>query len=108
VLGHGANKLSPQKVKMAMALTGKNRHYRWEEILPRHFIEIGRQCGLAEDVPILIQALIEATPAIIRKVESRIPIGFPASVSEPILTGLADAAKKLDNTPASAKRFRPK
>jgi len=97
VLGNGADKLSPQKVRMAMAMTGQNRHYRWQEILPRHFIETGRQCGLSDDVSILIQTLAEAAPAVIRNVESAIPAGFPESVSQPILTGLAAAARKLQN-----------
>jgi serine/threonine-protein kinase HipA len=97
VLGHGANKLSPHKVKMAMAITGKNRHYRWDDILPRHFIETGAQCGLREDCATVIQKMAEATPGVISKIKGILPEEFPESVSEPILTGLEEAAKKLDS-----------
>lgn len=97
VLGHGANKLSPHKVKMAMAITGKNRHYRWDDILPRHFIETGAQCGLKEDCATVIQKMVEATPGVISKIKGILPAGFPESVSEPILTGLEEAAKKLES-----------
>ena len=95
VLGNGANKLSPHKVKMAMAITGKNRHYRWDEIISRHFIENSIQCGLTEDCRSIIQGMVEATPEVIRKVEGMLPKGFPESVSQPIFKGLEDSARKL-------------
>lgn len=96
VLGHGANKLSVHKVKMAMAFTGKNRHYRWDEILPRHMIETARQCGLKNDCASVIQEMVAATPEVIGKIENALPSGFPESVAHPILSGLDEAAKKLD------------
>ncbi|MGZ8983648.1 MAG: type II toxin-antitoxin system HipA family toxin [Methylotenera sp.] len=95
VLGHGANMLSPNKVKMAMAFTGKNRHYHWEGILTRHLIETGLQCGLIEDCATVIQDLAEATPDVISHIENIIPDGFPGSVAQPILSGLEAAANKL-------------
>jgi serine/threonine-protein kinase HipA len=99
MLGHGANKLSPQKIKMAMAITGKNRHYRWNEIRPTHFIEMAAQCGLTENCAFIIKQIVTATPEIIRHIASTLPSTFPQHVSQPILHGLADAAKKLAITP---------
>jgi serine/threonine-protein kinase HipA len=39
--------LTPQKIKLAMAI-GSNRHDRLQEILPRHFYQMGRAAGFAE------------------------------------------------------------
>jgi hypothetical protein len=41
--------------------------------------------------------MAEATPGVISKIKGILPKGFPDSVSEPILTGLEAAAKKLDS-----------
>lgn len=35
MLGNGRGKLSPRKIKMAMAVRGKNRHYVWDQITAR-------------------------------------------------------------------------
>lgn len=40
--------LTPQKIKLAMAI-GDNRHYRLQEIVPRHFYQMGRTAGFAEE-----------------------------------------------------------
>lgn len=96
VLGNGAGKLSPNKVKMAMAFSGSNRHYRWIEILPRHMMETARRCGLNDDCTAIIETLIASTPAVIKKVEEILPADFPESVSIPILAGLRDASQKLE------------
>ena len=101
VLGHGTNKLSPHKIKIAMAFTGKNRHYKWDEILPRHIIETAQQCGLS-DCESLIRKVLEITPEVIAKVTSMIPPEFPEEVAQPILVGLSDAAKKLETKPVSS------
>ena len=46
VLGHGKGKLAPEKVKMAMAVRGTNRHYKWREIRRPHFERTATACGL--------------------------------------------------------------
>jgi serine/threonine-protein kinase HipA len=37
MLGKGRGMLSPHKIRMAMAVCGRNRHYRWKEISARHW-----------------------------------------------------------------------
>src|SRR5256885_4559311 len=34
--------------KMAMAVNGKNRHYRWKDICARHWLETAKRCGFGE------------------------------------------------------------
>jgi serine/threonine-protein kinase HipA len=95
VLGHGAGKLAEQRVRMAMAVSGKNRHYRWSEIRRSHWEETAARCGLGTDVRALIDGLVAQTPGVVDQVRKVIPKGFPARVAEPILKGLAARAKEL-------------
>jgi len=46
ILGRGKNQLVPQKAKLAMAVSGKNKHYKWSDIQPRHWISTATQIGL--------------------------------------------------------------
>jgi serine/threonine-protein kinase HipA len=95
VMGQGAGRLPPQAVTMAMAVWGKQRHYRWSEIRLRHWLATARDCGLATEAPGVIQELIDRTPGAIAEVEATLPRDLPASVSEPILAGAASAARRL-------------
>lgn len=94
LLGDGRNQLSPNKVKMAMAVEGRNRHYRWKEIRVDHWLETGRRCGLPKSGRPLMDQIVERAPDAVRAVRERIPGGFPDSVSEPILDGLLSAATR--------------
>jgi serine/threonine-protein kinase HipA len=80
---------------MAMAVSGKNRHYHWHEIRRRHWRETAARCGLGGDVDGLIEQLVDEIPVAIRKVRTALPAGFPPRVATPILDGLAASAKRL-------------
>jgi len=95
VLGARSGMLSPKKVKLAMAVEGRNRHYLWHGVQRRHWNETARRCGFGRDAENLIEDLVSRTPDVIASVEARLPREFPAKVSEPILTGLRQAAKRL-------------
>lgn len=95
VLGHGKGKLAPEKVKMAMAVRGKNRHYKWHEIRRSHFEQTAKDCGLGSSAQALIDELVERTPRVIEQVRASIPAGFPGAVAASILDGLAQAAQRL-------------
>src|SRR5207245_3945777 len=62
---------------MAMAVHGKNRHYRWKEICIRHWLETAKQCGFGE-MKTIIQDVIARTPVTIQQVRAIVPVGFPA------------------------------
>lgn len=95
VLGHGVGKLHPRKVKMAMAAEGTSRHYHWEKILRRHWIETARRCGMQDEIEPIIEELIAATPQALATASGNIPKGFPAAVADSILNGVEAAAKRL-------------
>lgn len=95
VLGHGPNLVPPQKVRMAMALRGKNAHWKMQEIQPRHWHELAKRHGMAPtgaDSP--YAQIIEQTPAAIAKVQNLLAQGFPEHISTSILQGLSAAAKR--------------
>ena len=94
VIGHGRGKLAAQKITMAMAVFGKNRHYRWAEIKRRHWIETAQRCGLP-GMQALLAELVERTPKVLESVRSQIPKGFPLRLAESILNGVASSAKEL-------------
>ena len=95
VLGHGKGKLAPEKIKMAMAVWGANRHYRWREIRRSHFEQTARDCGLGSSVRAIIDELVERTPEVLQQVGTAIPPGFPDRVGTAILEGLGRAAQRL-------------
>jgi serine/threonine-protein kinase HipA len=95
ILGSGKNQLAPQKAKMAMAVTGKNRHYKWSEIQPRHWIATAKTIGLESTAAEDISRLVADTPAVIEKITRSVPSEFPREVLDPIVDGLAGSAKRL-------------
>jgi serine/threonine-protein kinase HipA len=95
VLGTSTRKLSPKKVKMAMAVEGKQRHYLWHSILYRHWEETAKRCGLGSVFGSLVAELVDRAPEVVDSVSSRLPKGFPDSVASPILEGLRASASRL-------------
>lgn len=95
-LGTGTKQLAPQKVKMAMAVHGRNRHYTWQSIRKPHWVTIARACGIAPvEVDRMIEDLTARTPAVIDRVAGELPRDFPIHVSGPIFDGLRTAAARL-------------
>jgi serine/threonine-protein kinase HipA len=95
VLRRGRAQLSPHKVKMAMAVDGKNRHYQWNSIVKRHWEETARFCGIGAYWPRLLEELLDRTPGVIDSVASGLPKDFPQHVAGTILDGLRKSAAKL-------------
>ena len=50
----GQGSIQAQKIKMAMKVHSKNTHYKWNEIMPRHWPEHGRKQGINEDKTLAI------------------------------------------------------
>lgn len=87
-------KFPAQRIKMAMAVKGKNRHYRWQEILPRHFISTASLAGYpAEEATNLVHAMLAQADAVAAQVSGQLPRDFPPSIAEPIFSGMRDRAR---------------
>lgn len=99
VIGDALNKLSDHKVKMAMAIRSNNAHWKMREILPRHWLTLGKRYGVLGDdrqaVETLISDIVERTPTVIASIEAMLPSGFPEHVADPILRGLEREARRL-------------
>lgn len=93
VRGRTAGRLSPFKVRMAMAVWRANRHYGWMQIRRAHFEHTARACKV-EGFGAVIDALIRETPRVLDEVGPQVN-GLPAHVSEPILEGVQLAADRL-------------
>ena len=94
VMGHGAGRLSSHKVKMAMAIDGKNRHYKWSEIRRDHFEQTALRCHLP-DAPALIDELVARTPLAITEAATKLPANFPEDLANFVFDGLSEAANVL-------------
>ncbi|WP_420934537.1 type II toxin-antitoxin system HipA family toxin [Alteromonas sp. A081] len=89
--------LQPQKIKMAMSLKGKNNHWKWNDIQPRHFISTARSISYPVDKAAThYEYFVDNVETAIAIVEDKIPDSFPAYVADAIFSGLRkQAAKKL-------------
>ncbi len=85
-----------QRVKMAMALFGKNKHYRWDRIVRRHWLETARKCHFdGEEMEKIIGYCCDMAPSSIEKVKKVIPKGFPEYIASSIFSGLSRARDRL-------------
>lgn len=57
------NHLDYQKLRLAMALPGRNRHYRLRDIERRHFNETAHGCGYRADMEAIIENTLARLPA---------------------------------------------
>jgi serine/threonine-protein kinase HipA len=88
--------LSMHEVKMAMAALGKNKHYRWDGILPRHWRSTAECVGLPlDDAGAVLHDLLARGESAIAAVREQLPTTFPDRVASPIFEGVTDALKKL-------------
>ena len=65
-----------------MAL-GKSKHYRFKDVLRRHFNSTAALCFRRPDAEELIEQLLQRTPAAIDNVARKLPPGFPGKVRSP-------------------------
>ncbi len=98
VMGRGVNQLDPRKAQLAMAVSGKNRHYDLYGIHRWHWVEMGAALGMPH-VPELIEQLLGQVPTVLDEVAERLPEGFPAAVFDAVREGMLEAAHRLDNEP---------
>jgi serine/threonine-protein kinase HipA len=99
VLGDGPGKLSPFKVKLAMAVRSKNAHWRMRDILRGHWVTVGERHGIVSadgrGTQVVIDDLVARTPGVVETVRQALPRDFPEQLADSILTGLQAAANKL-------------
>lgn len=98
LIGKSGSQIALQKVKLAMSVKGKNRHYDLAYIRREHFVGLGNRLGLFEKTETMIEALIKQTPAVIDAVSRESPEAFPEPVFDAICNNLLRAAKRLGDS----------
>jgi serine/threonine-protein kinase HipA len=88
ILGNKAKQIPRQKVRLAMAAIGKNRHYNWAEIYSRHWMSTAKAIGLDGIIEQELEFIQRLTPALVKAVSRELPGAFPASVADTIFEGM--------------------
>ncbi len=100
IIGNGKNRLAWKNAKLAMAVSGKNRHYHLANIMRRHFNATAARCGWGESAEDIISDLLAKVDAAIDTVANQLPAGFPEDVAAAIFEGMRTQAKRLREQPA--------
>lgn len=95
ITGSKQHQIHEKKLKLAMAVYGKSKHYRVADIRRDHFNATAHRCGLGPDMEAIIAATLQATPAVIDRVAAELPARFPVRVFETIANGLRRSARAL-------------
>ena len=95
VVGTRHDQLHPKKLRLAMALRGKSKHYRLSRIQRRHFNTTAQKCGLGTDMEPIITDVIARTPSVIESVGTELPRGFPLDLFEAVTRRLQAVADQL-------------
>lgn len=91
-----AKQVDIQRVKMAMAVLGNNRHYHWDRIVRRHWLETARKCRFDPiRMELILQECCDILGDCIITVKDMIPEGFPDHIAGAIFTGLMRARERL-------------
>ena len=91
-----ARQIDRQRVSMAMAVHGKNRHYRWVMISRRHWLENARKCRFsAEEMDLILNECCDRLDEVIDQVCWDLPLRFPEGISASIFAGMRGARDRL-------------
>ncbi len=101
ITGRSPNKLDGSRLRLAMAVKGKNTHYRLRDIQRRHFNHMASLCGWGADMEDLIAEVMDRLPQVLRTVEAALPADFPAELFAALQQGMRAAAERLARMPAA-------
>jgi serine/threonine-protein kinase HipA len=101
IIGTGRNQLAWKNARLAMAVSGKNRHYHLASIMRRHFNATAARCGWGEDAEDIIGELLANVDGAIDAVAGQLPQGFPQDVATAIFEGMRTQARRLQEQPAA-------
>ena len=91
-----SGQISMHKVRMAMAVSGKNRHYRWMDIRNTHWPSSAGKCRFSKkEMAGILEKCGDLARGCIEKVQADIPAGFPEDVAAAIFSGILTARDKL-------------
>ena len=98
--GLDARQIERKAFKLAMSV-GARRKYRIVDIHGRHFVETAKEAGLG---PALVRQVIEdiqiKSAAAFATMETKLPVGFPATIHESVKAAFMDRLRDLDTANA--------
>jgi serine/threonine-protein kinase HipA len=94
IIGRGPNMLDPRKAKLALAVRGKNPHWKLTEIKARHWDAVARDAGLGDAKELLAETAGQVAQ-VVAAVARQLPCRFPEPLAERIFSGLQAAASSL-------------
>jgi serine/threonine-protein kinase HipA len=90
-----SHQIQRKQMKLAMSV-GDSRHYRIDQIHPRHFIQTGAEAGLPKFlVPDAIEEVAARANDAIESIEKSLPKGFPAVIHDSISAAVADRIRNM-------------
>lgn len=101
IIGNGKNRLAWKNARLAMAVSGKNRHYHLANIMRRHFNATAARCGWGESAEDIIGELLAKVDGAIDAVATQLPEAYPEDVAAAIFEGIRTQARRLRAQPAS-------
>ena len=88
--------LDIQKLKMAMAMRSKNKHYSVLPLLCRHWLATAKKCRYpVDEMNQVIRDTLERMDYVIDQVADQLPGSFPDSVAGPILNGMRENRDRM-------------
>jgi serine/threonine-protein kinase HipA len=91
-----AGRIRRTQMKLAMAI-GKSRHYRLDEITPRHFLQTAKLCDIPDDTAIaVLDEVVQAADGAFARALSSMPKGFPGKLAASIVNGAKARLRTFD------------
>jgi serine/threonine-protein kinase HipA len=94
IVGTGPGQIAPQRVKLAMALKGKNTHYQLQDIQVRHWQALARLTGAPDAFEHMV-GLVLQVPYALERVAEQLPPGYPQRVFKTIRAGMVAQAQRF-------------
>ena len=92
--------LEQRKMRVAMALHGKNTHYAYHEIMPRHWFDEAKKVGFPDaEMQFIINETVNHIGSVIETVSSRLPPEIPERVVDAIFSSMKTAINKFELPP---------
>lgn len=90
-----ARQIEPKQMRLAMSV-GKNRHYKFDETIGRHFVQTGELAGLPKTlVPDAITKFVDTAETALETIELELPTDFPEAIHLSVKDALTNRLCRL-------------
>lgn len=96
IAGPGAQQVADDKLKMAMALRGKNPHYHIKTMQPRHFLDTAKREGYA-DMEGSMRRMAARLPTALEEIAQQLPSDFPEALFDKVAKGTWTMSRRLQS-----------